>query len=783
MAVTHHNSPHISTSRKPAGHTGVPRENVIDLRAVRRAEMQHIDLPQPALRERLAQRFQDWRTRRQSRRQHRHAERAMREHVIVSRAHEQPSTPIVFSGTSKTAPSSAVSAHDRADLPAPSTRIRRGLALVPGWPRRLAWFAAMCLVLLIPVVGTSVYRQVVEAKGVVLGISSDAYGDLRQAGSAAGNADFAEAADQFRAAAEAFTVAQGELDSAGGILTTVAGAIPGKVQSAESLLDAGKYLSQAGATVSQLIHSLAGVSADPADTEHSSLTTYLAIARDSMEPVAADVDAAVTALQAVRLKDLPDEYQRPISTLQQSLPIVRDRLTDFSQLSDALLYILGDDAPRRYVLAFQNNRELRPTGGFIGSVALVDISRGSIENIEVPGGGVYDIAGQLQEKLIAPKPLWLVNPHWNIQDSNWFPDFPASAKKMMWFFERTGGTSVDGVLTLTPTVIERMLDITGPIDLQADYGITVTADNFVREAQTFAEITYDRDENQPKKFIGDLVPIILNRVFHADTETLTSVVDVLIGSLQDHNMLLYFSDAPVQSRIAEYGWDGGVRQASDDYLYVVNTNIAGGKTDHVIDQFIRHDTAISADGSVIDTVSLTRVHRGSPVDAFDGQANVSYVRFYVPQGSTLISAEGFDRIPASRFHQPDLDAQADTDLQLVERNATLHEQSDTRITQEFGKTAFGNWISIDPGESQTVTIRYRLPQQIHVGGFINTTDTYSLYVQSQPGTHSSAFIHTVALPEKMKLRWASADAQFADRTISFSVDLDTDRQFSILLDK
>jgi len=48
----------------------------------------------------------------------------------------------------------------------------------------------------------------------------------------------------------------------------------------------------------------------------------------------------------------------------------------------------------------------------------------------------------------------------------------------MWFYEKSGGPTVDGVITLTPQIIEEFLAQTGSIDMQEEYGLIVDADNF-----------------------------------------------------------------------------------------------------------------------------------------------------------------------------------------------------------------------------------------------------------------------------------------------------------------
>ncbi len=353
----------------------------------------------------------------------------------------------------------------------------------------------------------------------------------------------------------------------------------------------------------------------------------------------------------------------------------------------------------------------------------------------------------------------------------------------MWFFERTGKTSVDGVLSLTPTVIEKLLEITGPIEMLASYNTVVDQDNFIRQAQYWAEVEYDREENKPKKFIGDLLPTLLNKVFQTEPDHLMKVISVLVDSLTSRDLLFYFNDENVQQAIHDFGWDGAIRPAEKDYLYVVNTNIGGGKTDQVVDQFIEHQAHIKEDGSVVNAVTITRKHNGNPLDRWGGQANVSYIRLYVPRGSTLISAQGFTEIPAFRYQLPDSEAVVDSDLESIQGSAVIDEASQTRITNEFGKTVFGNWISLDPGEVVQATIVYSVPFTVAPDGLFDRTDTYQLLVQKQPGAINNYFSSEVFYDADYEVIWRTEGASFDSGAVRYISDLVKDLYFGFVIRK
>jgi len=70
--------------------------------------------------------------------------------------------------------------------------------------------------------------------------------------------------------------------------------------------------------------------------------------------------------------------------------------------------------------------------------------------------------------------------------------FQLQLKKIQWFYEKTGGPTTDGIISLTPTLIERLLGLTGPIPMP-EYDVLLSADNFVELIQYKVEVDYDKN--------------------------------------------------------------------------------------------------------------------------------------------------------------------------------------------------------------------------------------------------------------------------------------------------
>ncbi len=469
---------------------------------------------------------------------------------------------------------------------------------------------------------------------------------------------------------------------------------------------------------------------------------------------------------------IPSEHRELFLQLAAQLPLVTETVESFVELSGVAEEILGANGVKRYILVFQNNTEMRATGGFMGSFAEVKVHDGVIEHLNIPGGGTYDLQGILQDNYISPKPLQLLSARWEFQDANWFPDFPSSARQIIQFYESAGQPSVDGVVAVNATYVADLLKLLGPIDMP-EYGRLIDSENFIFEAQKIVELEYDKEENRPKAFIGDLAPKLLDRALEQSSENFLDYLDAFAEGLVERDIQLYFSDDNIQQQILEEGWGGAVRQTPDDYLMLVNTNLGGGKTDGVIEEDVHVDVNITENGTVENTVTIKRTHHGLKTALFSGVNNVNYTRLYVPKGSELLSASGFS-IPADTlFDIPDEDWIVDDDLYFAATRETTHKESQTAITEESGKTVFGNWVQTKPGTTSETIFTYRLPFKVSTNekeGWeikmkellnIPQTQRYTLTVQKQSGIVDRMTNVSVHLPAEKDVLWSSHDLERA----------------------
>jgi hypothetical protein len=135
--------------------------------------------------------------------------------------------------------------------------------------------------------------------------------------------------------------------------------------------------------------------------------------------------------------------------------------------------MLGADGPRNYLMVFQNNAEIRSTGGIPGAYAEVEAKDGTlIIKRQGEGGGTGyffppALALTKQERALygtLPANFWV--------DSNFTPNFPRTAEILRAMYRRKFGTHLDGVISVDPVALARVLQATGPVQVTKDIALS-----------------------------------------------------------------------------------------------------------------------------------------------------------------------------------------------------------------------------------------------------------------------------------------------------------------------
>lgn len=627
--------------------------------------------------------------------------------------------------------------------------------------RAVAVFGVLGLLVTTPLYGAKLFANAAFLQSEISRKAKEVFGDVK------GGGDAIASGDSF-AAGLAFNDASRKLDESYALITTfksqtelLTAALPtlgSKVTSAQGLSKAASESTKAV--------SLALAAFDQKKFDNTALPAI----EQTLKSALPHIQAAKTAMASVTVTDLPPELQEKVQLFKTEINNLEPTLTTLTSMLGTWNALMAQKPVQRIVLVFQNNNEMRATGGFWGSFAYVTLKNGAIDSIEVPGGGTYDLQGSLDRLVRPPTPLTLVKNRWEFQDANWFPDFRDSAKQAVWFLEHSGYPTPDAVVAITPDVLKSLLTITGPIEIK-DFAKQVDANNVTDVLQKNVEIEYNKKENQPKKIIGSLATTLLDKLTTLKGEQQLKALESLYRSLNYRDIMMFHQNEDAAKTIHDAGWDGAVADWDNDYLMVVNSNVAGQKTDGVITQSIDKKTVIDAKGVLTTTLTINRTHTGKKGDLFNGVRNVDFMRVYVPEHSVLLQAKGFV-YPDESLFKATLTSSTTANLASIEAGTSIEPTTGTTVSTERGKTVFGNWVMTDPGQTSTVTLTYRTPSLMTTAqsGTISNTGRYLLMTQAQVGSKNTTFKHTLSIPRNWTVLANTVEGGKFQETVPLTTD-------------
>lgn len=389
--------------------------------------------------------------------------------------------------------------------------------------------------------------------------------------------------------------------------------------------------------------------------------------------------------------------------LEQTIDRYRLLLEHFDRVLTFYKDAGGFDMPRTYLVLFQNSMELRPTGGFIGSIGKLTLEGGKVSEFTI--SDVYELDGQLKGHVDPPGPIreLLLQEHWYLRDSNWDPNFSGSGARAAWFYEKESGQSVDGVIAVSTPFVVDLLKATGPITL-ADYNDQVTSDNFFGKSLFYVQTDSFPGSTKKKDFLGSLARALMDRLTSMKGVNTTLTFRAIIDSLARHDILFSFKNPQLELLVNTAGWGGRIPWQSGCDMYkakdqctalplaVVDANLGVNKVNYFIENSLRRDITIADTGRFTETLVLSS--HNSATDTTTGGAGTykSYTRFYLPDAARL------DRVLLGGLALPRRDSNA----------AQIPDLPYAQVSSDAGRTVVAVAATLPAGADRRITIAYSL---------------------------------------------------------------------------
>ncbi|MBU1563817.1 DUF4012 domain-containing protein [Patescibacteria group bacterium] len=358
--------------------------------------------------------------------------------------------------------------------------------------------------------------------------------------------------------------------------------------------------------------------------------------------------------------------------------------------------LIGFNGEKNYLLLFQNNLELRPSGGYIGTFGILKMKNAQIKSFEVHDTNMFDHFGTVQTNPPQPIKDYLKVTNWQMRDGNWSPDFPTAAQQVEYFYHLQGGQEeFDGIIGVNAIVLEDLLKLIGSVYL-SEFDKQFNSEDVLYQVEYEVEQGYTQrgiDYGQRKTVFKALIKEILSKVTERDIQDQVELKDLLLEELNKKNIIVFLKNIENQEVIANLSWNGAVDKFYNyDYLMINEANLSARKSNAFIKRSVDYQIDLTKERPEV-TLKIEYDHQGKQIDWFstDYQA---YLRVYVPHGSTSDQMESFD---------------------------------------ELGKTVFGNLIKVPTGQKMVIEFKYSLPEKI------KQDERYNILVQKQIGVESLPF--------------------------------------------
>jgi hypothetical protein len=436
---------------------------------------------------------------------------------------------------------------------------------------------------------------------------------------------------------------------------------------------------------------------------------------EEIQPAIDEIEDKLKEIEELSQKIDANHYPEKVAeyVVRQQIIDAQEQITqaihgfgDYKPIIAELGKMAGAKESQKYLILFQNDNELRPTGGFLTAYSIVQIDKGTV--IPEKSGDIYDLDLKFRENIPIPEELGkylTTERYWNLRDMNIYPDFKKSMETFYQYYQTVPGEpdDIDGIIAVDTQVLTWLLEVIGPVQIPG-YG-TFSAE--IDQRCDCPQVVYALSEiiTRPTNYIkedrkgvlGPLMSAILSKTYELDKAKFPELFTLATNSLKGRHLQLYFVDESSQlaaEKINAAGklyelpnnfkdWQFGQNQ---DFLAVINANLGGAKSNLFIDYEMKLSVDAPLDGYINDTLEIT-YRNSAKADNCNLEAGLlclnatlnDWIRIYLPPGAELIEIQGLEE--------------------------------EAEVYEEEGYTVVDGFFKLEPLGLARIRMTYRVPYQ------------------------------------------------------------------------
>lgn len=434
------------------------------------------------------------------------------------------------------------------------------------------------------------------------------------------------------------------------------------------------------------------------------LTKVAPVLANELPKFKADLERLSQRLSKVDPNRYPEKIGQTIIrprlvALKEAALGLSSSLEDLVDFFKILPEMMGAGTGRKnYLVIFQNDKELRPSGGFLTAYAVFTLDKGRLSSSAASDSYFIDIDNKLSVYDAAPavitKYLKLQDNKLFFRDANLSPDFKVSMETVEKIWNRSRLVPrTDGIVALDTHFVESMMEVLGEVALPGYPKFT--KENVVEQLELVSNVLGSRLEKRQgrKDIIGLLMQNMLQKAFAAGGKQYLNLITTIWQEAEQKHILVYLHDPTAQALAESRNFAGRIWDYDGDYLHINDANFAGRKANWFMKEEVTKEVKVEKD-KIITTLKIDYENTGKYHPDFNTGYR-DYVRIYVPPGSKLISGEG--------------------------------SMEPLTTGEDLGKTFFAAYMAVDPLKKVRLTVKYETPRSVV------KDNTYRLLIQKQPG--------------------------------------------------
>ncbi len=446
-----------------------------------------------------------------------------------------------------------------------------------------------------------------------------------------------------------------------------------------------------------------------------------------IKSLTSQVDIALTGLEAGRLeKDF---------LLNQLKQLKKENLV-ISKVLPLISGLLGKEKEKTYLLVYQDDHELRTTGGVIQLVAVVSFNQGRLVGYKFYEPG--EIARRLGGVVEAPDGVkrYLSEPSWQLTDATWGEVGESAGQNLVWFATKALGVKPDGVVFINNHTLKSFLQIVSQVELKR-FNEVVVAKNLDEKLLFYDSVYADKPRNE---FVLALVKSVFEKLIQTE-DAFNKLARTLYEQLSSQQLTLSQFSTPTQKVFNQLSWSSGVLKLGCpslfinqacliDGLYQLESNVGVNKANYFLTRRIKHQ--ISFTEREIKHKRVVEYANLSKSNVWPKGDYIFVVKFYLPKG-----AEGV----RLRFGGKDV-------------GVTIRRGGE-RVEVESEK------LVVPISQTKKLTLLFTVPEKL------TSNSSYLFLDQNQSGSKDDVYDLTIINNLKLKPKLIAPQAEMLNNLVRF----------------